>query len=44
MMMGGAGIASDLVLLGLGGDLLGANVWNRGLGVDVDEGGGLAEL
>ena len=36
---GGAGIASDLVLLGLGGDLLGAKVLNRGLEVDVEEGG-----
>ena len=41
---GGAGIASDLVLRGLGGDLLGAKVLNRGLEVDVEGGGrGLAD-
>ena len=45
MMIGGAGTASDLVLLGLvGGLLLGAKVWNRGLGVDIEGDGGLAEL
>ena len=39
---GGAGITSDLVLRGLGGDLLGTKVFTQGLEDDVEGGGGLA--
>ena len=40
---GGARITSEIVLLG--GELLGAKVLNRGLDVDVEDGGrGLADL
>ena len=42
--IGGAGITRDLVLRGLGGDLLGAKVLTQDLEVGVEDGRGLADL